>query len=1061
MNALARKFRRQFLFYIAMAWMIPPVFGLVFLLFFEIFTAQQVGIIMTTPWQPLYALITLSLALWFFNRYARPLVRFLNADKSIGRKTVLERLRRFPLVFWLTFLGYLLISPGVTIIGAEIYTDFVAGPMDWFRVHMVALIVSIIVGLPIFLMIFDLFGRELGHIELHRPIFTIKTKVFLIGALIPLLIDTMLVQYYWTRTGYFTSETFVIWLLLEVLAIVGSLLFMHSLGQSLSPMQVLIDRSRLLEEIPIEGLVAASQDELGKLTQDIRQLLEEQRVHGARGDLNNHLLSVMHDSASLESLLKTAVDTSCKWLRSDICFLALHDEERQELTGVVYTGSEYRAEGHFHLSLDEPSVFAEVFREGKVKTIFDTRHDPRASRKLVERFRFRSIAAAPLYHGNRNIGVMAAAFNSQKSEFSYSQLNGLKAFAQEAALIESFIRDQNERSRVEEAITKITQGVSTAIGEEFFMAVADIMAEILVADVVGIGVLDADDPDFIDTLGFNLNHKKIPNMRYNVKGTPCDKVLEGGVRIYEDGLQELFPDDKEVREWGMNSYVGVPLYDAHQKPLGLQFAMFRQPPKNLEFTESVMRIFAARTAGEIERMHNEERIKFMAYYDGLTGLPNRELFLDRLNLALAHADRTQHTVAVMLLDLDHFKAINDSLGHPVGDKLLTEVGKRLQGMLRHEDTVARLGGDEFVILLSHAGTREQALQHTTQVADKLREELARPFLVEGHNLIVSPSTGIALYPMDGENPDQLVKNADIALYQAKGNGRDNYQFFSADMNNAAMERLELEAALRRALELEQFELVFQPKVSCKDCSIVGAEALLRWNHPEWGVVTPDRFIPVAEETGMIIPIGQWVMEEACRSIAEMGCTRDECSCYLTIAFNVSPRQFSQTDFVAQIKSALEVSDIMPRCLEIELTENVLIHDIQEVEQKLHDLKAMGIRISIDDFGTGYSSLRYLQRLPIDTIKIDRDFIKNIVTNPSDAVIVETILAMAEHLEMNTIAEGVETRGQMEILNSYGCQGYQGYLFGSPVSLEEYRAMLEQSTASRAGCSVLGQCVVRE
>jgi EAL domain-containing protein (putative c-di-GMP-specific phosphodiesterase class I) len=377
----------------------------------------------------------------------------------------------------------------------------------------------------------------------------------------------------------------------------------------------------------------------------------------------------------------------------------------------------------------------------------------------------------------------------------------------------------------------------------------------------------------------------------------------------------------------------------------------------------------------------------------------------------------------------------------------------LQGLLRGEDTIARLGGDEFVILLSNTGSREGAIQHISQVAEKVRGELARVFNIDGHVLTISPSTGIAIYPLDGDTPDKLIKNADIALYQAKAAGRDNYQFFSPAMNAAAMERLELEAALRSALDLQQFELVLQPKIAALDYRLLGAEALLRWNHPKWGVVTPDRFISIAEETGLIIPLGHWVMEEACRIAADLGCTKTGCDFEQAISFNVSPRQFSQPDFVSQLKDVLNAEDNNPGCLEIELTENVLIHDIEEVEHKLQDLRELGVRTSIDDFGTGYSSLRYLQRLPINIIKIDRSFIMNIVTNNSDAVIVETILAMADHMDLMTIAEGVETKEQMALLDSYGCQGYQGYLFSRPVSVSDYKKLLEEFSKDACGCPI--------
>ncbi|HID48217.1 MAG TPA: diguanylate cyclase, partial [Chromatiales bacterium] len=957
MNRAATRFHRKFLSLIFLAWTIPAVVGLGFLLYIQMFSAEQMLRIMTTPLEPVFIVLSLGIAVTYFHYFARPLVRYLQQPESYPPGFPYQSIIRFPVHFWMMFLAYLLAAPASVILAAERYSDFIAAPVDWFRIHLVALIVSIIVGLPIFFIIFDLFGKTFGRAALPRPIVSLRTKVFLIGALVPLLIDTMLVQYYWTRTGYFTIETFFVWLVLELLAVAGALLFVRSITQSLQPLQNLIASPYGSDSFFSNELVPASTDELGKISQDLGLLLDEQQIHRERLALSNQLLSINHSNSGIHTLFTTIVQKTGARLGTDICFLAMHDKETNELVGVAHTGTLFSSAGHFRLSLDEPSVFTEVFQHNETRVIEDARHDPRANSDLVQQFDFHAIAGAPLSLGGQPVGVLACANRGGAQRFSPRQIAILEAFAQEAALVESFARDISKRKRVEHAITQIMEGVSAAIGERFFNAMAKSMAEILNADAVAIGLSVDDRRDKIQTLAFYLDGRHLQNLEYPLARSPCETVIGQEPRIYPDNLQDLFPDDAILKELDVRAYVGIPLFDSNNRSLGLLFALFRTTLEQTDFALSVMRIFAARTAAEIERLRNEERIKHMAYYDSLTGLPNRELFMDRLTQALAHASRTHTCVAVMLLDLDHLKAINDSLGHPMGDRLLTEVAQRLQGLVREEDTVARLGGDEFVILLTDLGGPEEALQHATHVADKMYHHLAPAYQIEGNNLIVTPSMGIAIYPEDGVNPDLLIKHADTALYQAKGQGRNTYQYFSPSMNTAAVKRLEMEGALRTALEENQFELVMQPKVSIETHRIIGAELLIRWHHPTLGLVPPNSFIPIAEETGLIIPIGNWVMQQACHYASTFICEQKSRGNLQSFSFNVSPRQFGQPDFVAQLQHALSGCNTEPACLELEVTENVLIQDIESVERKLNELKELGIRISIDDFGTGYSSLR--------------------------------------------------------------------------------------------------------
>ncbi|HEX2059879.1 MAG TPA: EAL domain-containing protein, partial [Thermoanaerobaculia bacterium] len=425
-----------------------------------------------------------------------------------------------------------------------------------------------------------------------------------------------------------------------------------------------------------------------------------------------------------------------------------------------------------------------------------------------------------------------------------------------------------------------------------------------------------------------------------------------------------------------------------------------------------------------ERRQAEEQIEYQAYHDALTGLPNRLLFRDRLTVALAHAKRQRTPVAVMFLDLDRFKFVNDTLGHSLGDELLRAVAARLRAVLREGDTIARMGGDEFTVLLADLRSVDDA----AKIAQKLIDTIAYPFRVEGHELYVTTSIGIALHPNDGDTAETLLKNADAAMYRAKDAGRNSYQLCTRAMNSRAAERLSIESTLRRAVDREELVLHYQPLVRLDTRQIAGMEALLRWNRPGHGIVAPATFIGIAEETRMIVPIGEWVLREACRQAKQW-----QKSAYpgLRISVNLSPRQFQQTDLREVVEAALNESGLAPRSLELEITESTAMLNTDRTIATLLELRELGVRIAIDDFGTGHSALSYLRRYPIDRVKIDREFIQEIETSRSNRAIVSAIVAMAHGLDLFVTAEGVETEGQVAFLREQKCEEVQGFLFGRP------------------------------
>ncbi len=440
-----------------------------------------------------------------------------------------------------------------------------------------------------------------------------------------------------------------------------------------------------------------------------------------------------------------------------------------------------------------------------------------------------------------------------------------------------------------------------------------------------------------------------------------------------------------------------------------------------------------------ERRRAEQTVEYQAYHDALTGLPNRLLLEDRLAQALVHAQRHRRTLAVIFMDVDHFKLINDTLGHAVGDRLLKGVAERLRGTIRVEDTVARLGGDEFTLLFDELSRAEDA----ARMAEKLLDAFASPFSVDGHELYVTASIGVALYPNDGGDAEALLRNADAAMYRSKEAGRNTYQLFTPGMNARALERMSVERELRRALDRGELVLHYQPLVALADARPVGVEALVRWNHPERGLIFPDAFIPVAEESRLIVPMGEWVLNEACRQLSAWRAAGLD---GLRMAVNLSARQLQQPNLAKFVDGALSLNGVPAALLELEITESAAMQNVESTKSVLHALRAMGVRISIDDFGTGQSSLSYLKNFPLSTLKIDRTFVRDIALDSDDEAIVRAIVALAHVLKLDVVAEGVETDAQLAFLREAGCEEGQGYLFSRPLPAPEAQLLLGRGRA---------------
>ena len=437
----------------------------------------------------------------------------------------------------------------------------------------------------------------------------------------------------------------------------------------------------------------------------------------------------------------------------------------------------------------------------------------------------------------------------------------------------------------------------------------------------------------------------------------------------------------------------------------------------------------------IERKRYQVELERQANYDALTGLPNRSLLHDRLKQAV-FAQRTLRAIAVVFMDLDHFKFVNDSLGHSTGDELLKAMAERLRSVLREGDTVARLGGDEFVLILNDQTNEEVIFRAMQRITAKLSE----PIQIGGKELYVTASAGISLYPQDGPDVDTLLKNADAAMYRAKEHGRNNFQFYTAEMNQLVNERLQLEHSLRRALEKHEFLLHYQQRVDMRSGAVVGAEALVRWSHPEWGLVHPARFIPLTEETGLIVQLGEWVLHEACR---QTRIWQDKGLEPGVVSVNLSALQFRREGLVRTLSRILADTGLEPSQLEMEITESMVMHNAEAAVATLQGLKSLGVALSVDDFGTGYSSLSYLKNLPLDALKIDRSFVRDIGTGAEadEGVIAQAVISLGHALHLKVIAEGVETDAQLRFLRRHKCDELQGFYFGEPLAPEAHARLL--------------------
>jgi diguanylate cyclase (GGDEF)-like protein/PAS domain S-box-containing protein len=601
-------------------------------------------------------------------------------------------------------------------------------------------------------------------------------------------------------------------------------------------------------------------------------------------------------------------------------------------------------------------------------------------------------------------------------------------------------QDITERKHAEETLHTLMRSMVGITGEDFFQRVARELCRWFNADGANIGELV--DGNRILALATLIDGKPVENFQYRLKGTPCNQVLNQGACLYPQGVQDLFPADEDLILLNIEGYAGTPIRDMNGTIIGIVWVVSRRSLRMEPDWQDVMEIIAARISAEIERKRAMQQLEHRASFDALTDLPNRRLLLDRLTQSQARCRRHGYKGAVLYMDLDHFKTINDSLGHSVGDILLKEVAERLSAQIRDEDTASRLGGDEFVALFSELDADPQvAAQQARQGAKKIQSALSKPYTIQGNELHITPSIGIVVFPMDEENADDILKYADRAMYRAKDEGRNTIRFFLPGMQQSAEKRIRLQADLRGAITNHELTLYFQPLVD-EQARIVGAESLLRWSQPEKGTVEPADFLPVAEESGLILDICDWVLRESmtlCRDWLPLSAD------FRGVSVNVSSAHFHQAGFTEQVEQSLREIGIDPCHLTLELHEETLAANLEEAIAKISTLRRLGVRFCIDNFGTDAASIVHLRRFHLDEIKIPRHFVGCLPSDTEDARLVQIIFTLGTQMEIDVVAVGVETERQLQLLREMGCRTFQGYYFGKPQPAEQFAARLRDET----------------
>jgi diguanylate cyclase (GGDEF)-like protein/PAS domain S-box-containing protein len=1000
----SEEFTRRARRLLVLTWVVPAVFGLSFLIFIKMFTAKQMLAVLTTPAEPLFVIISLILSVWYLMHYLKPVSEFLrNPSEENGQKSLI-RVRGFPIRYWGMFLLYLMVAPYTVIYSAEYYADFVPKEFDWLRIHLVALIVSIIVGLPIFFRTLDLFGRALQGIRLEKPIISIRLRVFLIAALVPLLVDTMLVQYYWTRTGYFTLETFTIWGSLQVLAVAGAMMFMRSFAQSLSPLENVLEGKRGVTDT--HQMLACSTDELGVLTSRYQELLGHLHLRRRALEIGNRFLRTGEKGISIGGTYDQLVDICREALQVDMAFLFLHDGEANELLCVAQTGSTYNSEGHFRVSLDEASAASYTFKQAKLTAISNVDNDSRASARIREKFHVKSVIAAPLIVEGIAIGVVTGIMQNRERQFSARDSDLISLLANEAASAVHSQRLQESRMKAESAFREASEFAHVTL-----QSIGD---GVITTDLYG--CIQYMNPVAENLTGFNqelAQWRQLSDVLLLVEadsGMPIDDPVEQCVKT---GYSFSIPGQIMLVERDSRNEFAV---DVRVSPL-------RDAEGDLR---GVVVVFHDTT----ELSVLTHRLSYQASHDALTGLLNRREFEARLELALESSRNDDVEHALCYMDMNQFKVVNDTCGHVAGDELLKQLAVRMRASTREADSIARLGGDEFGLLLEGCHL-EQAENVANSILDMVRD-----FRFMWGDKVFDIGMSIGLVPISAASGSitDVLSAADSACYMAKDLGRNRMHVFEHDdlalvRHRGDMQRLQ---QIRRALDEDLFRLYEQQiqSLSDKTAPLHYSEVLLRMEVDD-ELHLPSAFLSVAERYHLMPAIDRWVVKNTLH-ILKARC-RDPGSTRLSI--NLSGQSLCDEDFLEYVLEEIRQSGVNPGCLCFEVTETTAIANMSRAIHMINGLKRQGCRFALDDFGSGLSSFNYLKSLPVDYLKIDGAFVKDMHKNAIDRAMVESINQIGHLMGIQTVAEFVTSDDVLAECSKLGIDYVQGYHISRPRKLE--------------------------
>jgi len=995
----ANQFARQFRLLLFLAWALPPALGLTFLVFIEIFSAAQMMDVLLSLPIVLFLVGSLLFTEWYFGRYVHPILAYLTRRTPAGAAAAERRLRRFPLAFWSVFLCYVLLAPTLVITSARMHAEFEPQLVDWFRIHLVALIVTIVVGLPLFMRFLDLFGRVLSTTRLITPHVTIRTKVFLIGALIPLLIDTLLVQYFWTRTGFFDAETFVMWLGLELLAVAGTLMLVRSFGQSLQPLQSIL-QARITN--PSRGLALHPQstDDIGVIAGHFQILLDELRAHQDVLTISNRIL---HNISTLKSheCFSVLGDICAQAVDDDVCFLFLHDDAQNELMCVAYSGAAFNSAGHFRVALSAPTLVAECFNKRKT-ALYRATPEHTDAPSLVPDVTTESALLVPLMAESELLGVLMSVNTKTRRNYSAGDVSLLEGVAREAALIIKTRLLSMQRAHTEERFKQLNELSQVTL------------------ESIGEGVITTD--TFGAIIYMNQTASKLSGWtQLEARGTPLQHILQ---LRNEATRQDEAADYYERLTRASQSQYSVLVHRERNKEF---YVAINSTPLRNARRQVIGAVLVLRDVTEMRRLVH--KMSYQTSHDALTGLINRREFEHCLDTALETVRHNGASYVVCYIDLDEFKVVNDTSGHAAGDELVKQLSTKLAATLGEHDILARLGGDEFGVLLFNC-----ELARGVDVAAYLLESVkALRFTWEDKTFNLAASIGVVPLNKEFTAITDVLRAADSACYVAKELGRNRIHIFHQNDLTIAKHHGQMQwmQRIQRALDEDQFVLYFQPIVDLNDNSQPHhGEVLVRMLDSAGQIVAPARFLPSAERYHLMPRIDRWVVRKFLGWLKR----QDETGQKTPYFINLSGQTLSDGQFLDFVTDELKSSGVSAHRIGFEITETAAIQNVAKATHFITSLKTLGCRFSLDDFGSGVSSFTYLKNLPVDYLKIDGSFVMDMAGDRINTAMVESINQIGHLMGIKTIAESVENDHTLVALRNLGVDYVQGYHLGRPQPL---------------------------